>query len=265
MGGGGLSLTMLETGQASLDGCVFWGNRAETGGALKVISGQLQMTSCTLAADSAGLGAELFLSGGAPVIENSILAFGIDGITVHCISGASPTLIACDVFGNEGGDWWGCLGGQGDLNDNFSLDPLFCNLAAGELTVESVSPCLPWNNDPGHHVGALWRGCPGVTAVHDLPGVAPVGPVNLQAFPNPFNPRTTISYELAAPGPVEVAIFDLRGRRMATLVDEFSAAGPHTVIWDGRDQRGRRAGSGVYSCRLTSTGWTASRKVVLLK
>jgi len=72
--------------------------------------------------------------------------------------------------------------------------------------------------------------------------------------PNPFNPRTTLRYELTAEATVELAVFDLSGRRVATLVAARRPAGRHEAVWLGCDEAGRPAPSGVYLARLLVDG-----------
>ncbi len=67
--------------------------------------------------------------------------------------------------------------------------------------------------------------------------------------PNPFNPRTTISLRLERSGPVEVAAYDVAGRRRATLIAGHLAAGLHTLVWQGTDDAGRALASGTYLIR----------------
>jgi choice-of-anchor B domain-containing protein len=86
-----------------------------------------------------------------------------------------------------------------------------------------------------------------------------------QNFPNPFNPVTTISYSLDVGGAVRLAVYDAAGRRIRTLVNGVQAAGPQSVQWDGRDQAGHLAASGVYFYRLEAGGGTETRQMVLLK
>ena len=68
-----------------------------------------------------------------------------------------------------------------------------------------------------------------------VPEPATPGLVLEPAFPNPFNPRTTIPYSIPAPGSVRLTVHDLGGCLVDTLVDELQAAGAHTWVWDGRD------------------------------
>lgn len=86
-----------------------------------------------------------------------------------------------------------------------------------------------------------------------------------QNSPNPFNPRTALAFELPATAEIELSVYSAAGRRVATLLDGPVEAGPHTVIWNGVDDMGRRAASGVYFFRLTRGGESVSRKGVLLK
>ena len=99
-----------------------------------------------------------------------------------------------------------------------------------------------------------------------VPGAG--GPVVrlLGAAPNPFNPMTVISYELMAPSPVRLDVFDVSGRRVTTLVDgAIRAAGTHNQRWNGTDVSGVRVASGVYLVRLEVGDVVQTGRVVLLK
>ena len=85
------------------------------------------------------------------------------------------------------------------------------------------------------------------------------------ASPNPFNPVTVIAFGVPRTGPVKLEIFDLRGRRIATLVDGTITAGYHEIRWDGSDDWDRAAGSGVYMARLLADGTRRTLKLMLAK
>ena len=85
------------------------------------------------------------------------------------------------------------------------------------------------------------------------------------AFPNPFNARTAIRYSLHAGADVELALFDVTGRRVATLFDGLQTAGMHAVFWNGRTDSGIEAASGVYFYRLQVGDRQRSRKLLLLR
>lgn len=97
----------------------------------------------------------------------------------------------------------------------------------------------------------------------EVAALAPSRLVLHQNSPNPFNPQTTIAFELPSPAAVRLAVFDVRGRCVRTLVQGALDAGSHTVAWDGRDARGVRAGSGLYFYKLDAGGASDVRKMVL--
>jgi hypothetical protein len=83
-------------------------------------------------------------------------------------------------------------------------------------------------------------------------------------LPNPARGRTTLQYSLPGAAPVRIAIFNLAGKRVRTLVSGPQAAGQHTVAWDGLDDLGVRAPGGMYYVRLDAAGRSLSRSVVRL-
>ncbi len=85
--------------------------------------------------------------------------------------------------------------------------------------------------------------------------------------PNPFNPTTRIAFVVPDGGrqPVRLRVYDVRGALVRTLVDGLVTGGRHVIAWDGRDDRGRRAASGVYFLRMEAPGFRATRKMVMLK
>ncbi|MBC8423106.1 family 16 glycosylhydrolase [bacterium] len=85
-------------------------------------------------------------------------------------------------------------------------------------------------------------------------------------YPNPFNPTTTISYDLPEPKTVNLTIYDVAGERIQTLLAAESAeAGRHEVVWNGRDETGRVVAAGVYFCRLEAGEYSGMRRMVLVK
>jgi hypothetical protein len=101
------------------------------------------------------------------------------------------------------------------------------------------------------------------TAVDDP--ILPDGFALGQNVPNPFNPTTTISFDIGQPGRVDLRIYDVSGRLIRTLVSGELPSTRHTVEWDGRDDSGALASSGVYFYRLTTRDFDATKKMLLLK
>jgi hypothetical protein len=94
----------------------------------------------------------------------------------------------------------------------------------------------------------------------------PAGQLALeQNYPNPFNPSTSIRYTLPNDTRVDIAVYDTRGKLVKRLVSGVQTAGPHDMLWNGRDQAGKPASSGVYFVKLTSGKQTLTRKMLLLK
>jgi hypothetical protein len=85
------------------------------------------------------------------------------------------------------------------------------------------------------------------------------------AVPNPFTQGTVISYQMAAPGPVSLEIYNVNGQLVRTLVAGNIDAGSHSVIWNGRDNSGARAARGVYFCCMEADGYMATEKIVYMK
>jgi hypothetical protein len=87
----------------------------------------------------------------------------------------------------------------------------------------------------------------------------------LTSRPNPFNPRTELAFALARGGQVDLAVYDLQGRRLRTLVAGERPAGQHVVTWDGTDGSGRGVASGVYLAVLRTPEGQAARRLCLVK
>lgn len=103
------------------------------------------------------------------------------------------------------------------------------------------------------------------TGVEDLPAAQ----IGLKLQPNPFNPRTRVGFDLPTAGSVLLAVYDSRGRRVATLHEGPAAAGPLSFDWDGRDSQGLAQPGGVYLFRLETRAGGVTRaattKGILLK
>ncbi len=104
--------------------------------------------------------------------------------------------------------------------------------------------------------------------VRPLPGewfTLPQAKLAARVYPNPFNPSTTISYNLPGDAFVSIVIYDVTGQEVRRLVGETKAAGRYKVRWDGKDQFGRDVSSGVYFARIEAGPFSTSQKMLLLK
>ena len=84
-------------------------------------------------------------------------------------------------------------------------------------------------------------------------------------FPNPFNPETTLRFELPHSVPVRLEVFDALGQKVRTLVAEHLPSGAHQILWRGVDERGQQVSTGVYFYRLQAGDYTQIRRMLLLK
>jgi hypothetical protein len=86
-----------------------------------------------------------------------------------------------------------------------------------------------------------------------------------QSFPNPFRDAATFAFTVARESRVTLQVYDVTGRRIATLVDDERAPGRHAVRWDGRDHTGRTVGTGVYFYRIRIGSWSDSKRLLRLR
>ena len=87
----------------------------------------------------------------------------------------------------------------------------------------------------------------------------------LSNYPNPFNPSTSIVYELSSAGIVELGVFNMLGQQVASLIDGHVDAGSHNAVWNSIDANGNEVSSGIYILKLTTSNQTVSNKITLLR
>jgi len=137
----------------------------------------------------------------------------------------------------------------------------------GGPTLELKDPWLD-NNNAASWVASADHGSPGainpiLSAVGDNPVLLPVA--LLRPHPNPFNPATEVGFTLDRARRVDLAVYDLAGRRIRTLAGGHFDAGYHHLTWNGQNDRGQRISSGVYLVRMVSDDFHSTRKVMLIK
>ena len=97
-------------------------------------------------------------------------------------------------------------------------------------------------------------------------GLAPVVSTELKGnYPNPFNPETTISYTIKDNTPVTLEVYNMKGQKVKTLVNDSKAAGNHTVVWTGVDDNNRAVASGVYFFKMSAGKYSSTKKMIMMK
>jgi predicted outer membrane repeat protein len=149
-GSGGAAL--LGGDDTVVENCLFYGNGAGDNGALMVAGSDPLIRDCSFVMNSGSPTACIGIAGDGGLVERSVIAFNALGLGV---SGDGLEVCYCCVNGNEGGDEL-----PGDVHDCLnSVDPLFCEVYAGELSLCRNSACLPGNNDWHVLIGARAQGC----------------------------------------------------------------------------------------------------------
>jgi hypothetical protein len=168
---------------------------------------------------------------------------------------------------------------EGNVNDSVEVDRdgnfSFSTLVGGEYRIwlsrnGELLPCLRSSftlgrdDSPRMNLGVVAE-----LSSNPGPQLPLAGGVYLHAnTPNPFNPSTTITFEITERDEsvrVLLAVYDLRGRLVKTLMDADLAGGTYSLVWDGRDNVGRKLPSAVYFLRLRAGAESMMRKMILLK
>ncbi len=130
----------------------------------------------------------------------------------------------------------------------------FYSIRATEVPALASGRALKFTTDP-----------PDAFPSTDVEETATLGVTLAENRPNPFNPVTVITFGVPARGRVELSVYDVAGRRVATLVDGDVDGGYHDAVWDGRTDSGESVATGIYFARLSAFGEERTRKMILLK
>ncbi|MCP4144004.1 MAG: T9SS type A sorting domain-containing protein [bacterium] len=248
---------------SNISGTIFqYNSSTNNGGAIRCYFGDINLLNCTLASNSAANGGGIFITHGSSVfVDNSIIAFSTAGESIKIIEDGFATISCSNIFGNSGGDWVDRISDQLIINNNLRLDPMFDNTVESPLLL-CGSPCSEQNNGECGLIGALPANCDITNVPLEIPEQI-VSDVN--CYPNPFNPSTTIQFSQNRPGRTSVAVYDISGQLITTLIDNYLLEGTHQMRWNGDDSGGNKVASGNYFFRITSDQFEKSGRLTLLK
>ena len=167
---------------------------------------------------------------------------------------------------SNGGSSWSQIAAYDGAATSWSTELLDLTAYAGSSSfkVRFVLDSDGWVTRDGAYVDNIAIfGDPTLTGVE---GGVVLGRLAVGNYPNPFNPRTSITYELPEPASIDLSVYDVSGRLVRTLIDgERRVAGRHEMEWDGRDDSGAPVAAGIYFARAASDGRVSSAKMALLK
>jgi len=195
-------------------------------------------------------------------------------------------LINCYSTGNVTGtgSYTGGLVGSGDATTNLTsfwdIETSGQSTSAGgtgkttaqmkmQSTYTNAGWSFPdtWNINPNMNNGYPYlnypNSVPNDEIVIDIPHCKEV--VLHSAYPNPFNPSTTIAFDLISPSDVKIDIYNVKGQLVKNLVHKAYQTGSHTIVWDGRDYNGNACGTGVYLYKMTADKTIQTKKMMMIK
>jgi parallel beta-helix repeat protein len=187
-------------------------------------------------------------------IKNNI-AFGNLAWGVRVLNGQEIAFACNDWFGN-GSDVYGTAGAT-----DLSVDPMFCDASAGDVTLDAHSPLADASGCG--QIGALGVGCGQTVGVP----AAQVGSAFrlVEVGPSPGRGAVRIAFALPRAAEIELDVFDLLGRRVTSLARGEWPAGTHQLEWNGQTRNGRPAQSGVYVLRYAHPGGQDQRRMVRVR
>ena len=152
---------------------------------------------------------------------------------------------------------------------NIDADPLFVDAGNGDYHLTEDSPCIDAGDpasplDPDGttaDMGAWFYDQGSAIEDNEIENVNST----LSNYPNPFNPETTINYQLPENGNVRLAVYNLKGQKVKTLVDKTLESGNHIVIWNGTDENNKSVSSGIYFYKIKTDNHEETRKMILMK
>jgi len=178
----------------------------------------------------------------------------------HCVG---SSVVAEEIVAGE--FWIAASQDDGENNGFVERNPITMKVwdCSEEMEVRDVK--IKWFDENGKKVSAsTFEGLSATFARINSTNI----PSNFelsQNYPNPFNPETVIHFAIPQETHVKMAIYDVLGREVSTLIDENLKADYHSVKWDGLNQSGEQASSGVYFYRLQTDGFQMVKKMVLIR
>jgi len=244
--GGGI---VMNFSGATMTNVTVTDNTASFGGGVSVGNSDATLTHVTVSGNTATTSGGGFLS--TPYSNNTLTNSIIwDNSPESIYAFATTTISYSDIQGGWGGE------------GNIDADPLFCNPDSSDFTLAENSPCVG-TGESGVNMGAFGVGCEAILSTDK--DVIPLKYLLHQNYPNPFNPVTTLRYNLPEDGLINIAIYDIMGRVVKTLINGSQTAGYKSTQWNATNNAGEPVSAGVYLYTIQAGEFRQTKKMVLLK
>ena len=250
-------------GSGSINWTSFENNNGyDYGGGVAANQATISFSNTTFVGNIAGLGSSFSLHSSAISITNSIL-WDNQGSLFYSPEASGFTSLEVSYSDVEGGE--NLLNNLGNTIFTTSggiidIDPNFCDPASGSFNLQEQSLCLT-ASESSSVIGAYENTCESLEIKHYV-----IDDFSLrQNYPNPFNPKTTIAFSLERAGHYSLEIFNLQGKLIKTLKNEFGHSGDYSLTWNALDNNGRKVTSGVYVYALKTNSQMKNNKMILLK
>ncbi|MCK5158345.1 MAG: T9SS type A sorting domain-containing protein [Candidatus Heimdallarchaeota archaeon] len=276
--------------------CLFTNNSTTNGSYVVRISspGSVEVNNCTFTQNTSHI-CPLGIFGEID-FRNNILYNNESDYEYEINTGNYPTIPSilnveyCDIEGGESAIYPGNPPNQATINwleGNINEDPLFLLSGNDPYQLTELSPCIdtgtqdttgfflpPWDllhnyrvwDGDENGIAIIDMGCYefGADPVRVSDDPIPVTEYQLTNYPNPFNPETKIVFDLPESGQVKLEIYNIKGQKVKTLLDCYMNPGRSEMLWNSKDDDGKRVSSGVYFYKLSVNGKTEETKKMLL-
>jgi Right handed beta helix region/Secretion system C-terminal sorting domain len=227
--------------------------------------GEVIIDHCTIVDNEGGSGIWAQYYHAYPItVTNSIIAYNTLNAFSCSGSDLDISIYCTDIYGNEDGDWVGCIADLYSATGNISEDPLFCGEAnpLSPYSLYESSPCSP-SNYPCAQIGSQSIGCDLSDVVENE--TRDIDRIQCKIHPNPSNNSSNLSYTLTELQPVSIRVVDVSGRLVRALKSSLTEErGEYAVSWDGTDMTGLLQPSGIYFFQIQCGSLSDTKRIVLL-